>query len=522
MRQTKRCQILNYTIKDVLGMRYMMKKRIFLTGASGSMGQATLKELLKCKDYEVIALVLDSCIDKKIMKPYENESNLKIYYGDLTAYRDVLNCMEDVDIVLHIGALVSPAADDNPELAMKVNYGSTVNIIKAIKEQPDWREIRLVNIGTVAQTGDRMPPIHWGRVGDPLKPSVHDYYAVSKIAAEREVIESGLKYWVSLRQTGILSEKMAKHNDPIMFHNCLDNVLEYVSDRDSAILMKNCCGDTPEEFWGHIYNIGGGESCRVSCYEMFNDMFTALGFENLENVIEANWFAIRNFHGTYYLDSDKLEDYLHFRNDSLQYFYDIYLKNMGIIVPLAKLVNKLPGGEKLMGSIIKKKFSKNLMAGRGTMNWIKNNKTDYINPFFISKGTWDKIPKLNKMQHFRDWNKVVHINHGYDETKPESELSIEDVKGAAKFRGGECLSGIMKTGDWTTKLDWKCAFGHTFQASPRLILEGGHWCPVCERKSWNYHQIAKVNPFFAQVWYPLHDKDEASKEYPKIVSELDV
>ena len=29
-----------------------------------------------------------------------------------------------------------------------------------------------------------------------------DYYAVSKIAAERYVIESGLKYWVSLRQTG--------------------------------------------------------------------------------------------------------------------------------------------------------------------------------------------------------------------------------------------------------------------------------------------------------------------------------
>ena len=44
-----------------------------------------------------------------------------------------------------------------------------------------------------------MPPIHWGRVGDPIKPSMFDYYAVSKVAAERYVIESGLKYWVSLR-----------------------------------------------------------------------------------------------------------------------------------------------------------------------------------------------------------------------------------------------------------------------------------------------------------------------------------
>lgn len=500
-----------------------MKKRVFLTGASGSMGQATLKELLKEKKYEVVALVLNNETDRNIMKPYENEKDLSIYYGDLTVYQDVLTCMKNIDVVLHIGALVSPAADDHPKLAMKINYGSTVNLLRAIKEQPNWQEIRFVNIGTIAETGDRMPPIHWGRVGDPLKPSVYDYYAVSKIAAEREVIESGLKYWVSLRQTGILSEKMAKHNDPIMFHNCLDNVLEYVSDRDSAIMMKNCCADDlAEKFWGHIYNIGGGESCRVSCYEMFEEMFGALGFKNLENVIDANWFAIRNFHGTYYLDSDKLDDFLHFRNDSLQYFYDIYLKNMGVIAPLAKFVNKFPGGEKFMGSIIKKTFAKNLMADRGTMNWIKNNREDHIDPYFISKNTWKKIPKLSEMKHFTDWDKVVPIERGYDESKPEEELTIEDIKGAAEFRGGECMSTDMEIGDWTTPLEWKCAFGHTFKGSPRLILEGGHWCPECERKSWNYHEIAKVNPFFAQVWYPLHDKDEPSKEYPKIVNELDV
>jgi len=501
----------------------MKIKKIFLTGASGSMGQATLKELLKIEKYEIVALVLNNETDKKIMQPFEKENRLNIYYGDLTNYKDVLHCMKSVDIVLHVGALVSPAADDHPQLAMKINYGSTINLIRAIKEQPNWDEIRFVNIGTIAETGDRMPPIHWGRVGDPLKPSVYDYYAVSKIAAERAIIESGLKYWVSLRQTGILSEKMAKHNDPIMFHNCLDNVLEYVSDCDSAIMMKNCCDeDLSEEFWGHVYNIGGGETCRVSCYEMFEKMFGALGFKNLENVIDANWFAIRNFHGTYYLDSDKLNDFLHFRNDSLQYFYDIYLKNMGVIAPLAKIVNKLPGGENLMGCIIKKTFSKNLMADRGTMNWIKNNRTNHIDPYFISKETWENIPSLNNMKHFTDWDKVVHIDHGYDETKPETEFDIEDVKRAAKFRGGECLSESMNRGDWRTKLEWKCAFGHSFQASPKLILEGGHWCPECERKSWNYHEIAKVNPFFAQVWYPLHDKNEPSKEYSKIVSDLDV
>ena len=115
----------------------------------------------------------------------------------------------------------------------------------------------------------------------------------------------------------------------------------------------------------------------------------------------------------------------------------------------------------------------------------------------------------------------MHINHGYDESKPESELDLDDMKGAAQYRGGKLLSTEMATGDWQTKLTFRCAFGHTFEASPRLVLEGGHWCDECERKSWNYGQRAKIDPFFAQVWTPLHGADEL-REYPKEVSENNI
>ena len=92
---------------------------------------------------------------------------------------------------------------------------------------------------------------------------------------------------------------------------------------------------------------------------------------------------------------------------------------------------------------------------------------------------------------------------------------------ATEFRGGKLLSTSMTKGDWSSKLTFECAFGHRFKASPRLILEGGHCCDECERKSWNYGQRAKRDPFFAQVWNPLHEPDEL-REYPKEVSELDV
>ena len=94
------------------------------------------------------------------------------------------------------------------------------------------------------------------------------------------------------------------------------------------------------------------------------------------------------------------------------------------------------------------------------------------------------------------------------------------MRKAAKFRGGELISKTMAKGDWQTKLTFKDAFGHIFDASPRLVLEGGHWCPECEKYSFNYAKRAKVDPFFAQVWNPLHDEKE-QREYLKITSEKD-
>lgn len=506
----------------------MKKQTVFITGATGGMGFESLKQILEDKEKQnIIILVRDSEKNRKLLKDYQDIPELTIKWGDLTNYQDVYDCVKEADIVLHIAAFVSPAADYYPDKAMKNNLGSTKNIVDAIIDQGRELEVKLVNIGTVAETGDRMPPIHWGRVGDPLKPSMFDYYAVSKIAAERYVIESGLKYWVSLRQTGIIGKAMAGIVDAIMFHNCLDNVLEYVSDRDSGRLMRNLClytadGTLPEEFWGHIYNIGGGESCRVSTYEMYQRLYGDIGFTNLDYVINPKWYATRNFHGHFYLDSDKLENYLHFRQDSIEYFYDAYKENLGATVGVSKVICRFPGGQKLMGSIMKKVFLKQALTEHGTVHFIRDHVDDHIDAYWGSKKNWDNIPdKLSDMKHFTDWDKKIVLDHGYDETKPESELNLADVAGAAKFRGGECLSESMETGNWSNKLKFQCAFGHTFEASPRLILEGGHWCPECERKSWNYGKRAKVDPFFAQVWNPLHEEDEI-REYPKAVSDLDV
>ncbi len=88
------------------------------------------------------------------------------------------------------------------------------------------------------------------------------------------------------------------------------------------------------------------------------------------------------------------------------------------------------------------------------------------------------------------------------------------MKQAAKFRGGFCLSDDMVKGDMFTKLTWQCHKGHTFKATPYSILFGGFWCPECFNKPWKNGRMAKYSPYFAQLYYADHSKDEEDDIYP--------
>ena len=169
----------------------------------------------------------------------------------------------------------------------------------------------------------------------------------------------------------------------------------------------------------------------------------------------------------------------------------------------AKLAKFVPGIVKAVG--MKPLTEKPIY---GTMGWFRDNNEQRISAYFGSREEWEKIGTWKTFKIVKPTSEVSYLDHGYDESKPLSELDIEDMKKAAAFRGGECLSESMEKGDLFTPLKWKCAHGHEFEMTPNLVLRGGHWCPEELPMPWNYDEEAKVNPFFAQVWYPLHSKDE--------------
>jgi len=469
------------------------RKHIFLTGASGYMGRAGLDALLERDDrFGITALVLPTDSDCRIMAPYIKRG-VKVIWGDLTRYEDVLECVTGADIVLHVGGLVSPLADSQPERTLKVNVGAVENIVRAIHVQPEPDRVHLVYIGTVAQTGNRPVPIHWGRVGDPIKISTFDTYALSKTIAERMVVDSGLRNWVSLRQTGIARFAATESLDPILFHTPLAGVLEWVTVRDSGRLLANVCEDNvPEEFWGAIYNIGSGQPCRLTNLELFERTFRAMGVREPRRVFEPNWFAQRNFHGHWFSDSDRLERLLKFRTQTL----DAYLAEESQQVPwYTRIAGVFP-------QLLRRRLERVARGPGGTLSWIAQGDKAQIQAFFGSNDAWKAIGGWEDLQFERPSDFPAQLEHGYNETKAREDIALAEVQEAARFRGGEFLSKDMHRGDWHSRLRWRCHAGHEFAASLNLILMGGHWCPVCIGNTQTYPELARYSRFFHQVWAP--------------------
>jgi len=292
------------------------RKRVLITGATGSIGRQTMKFLAERTDQLDVTCFIHKGDPFSRRKEFRKLTmNMTCVYGDISDLGSVMEATHNQDQVIHLAGIIPPLADKVPEMAHRVNVQGTLNLVTALeKNSPD---AFLLYSSSISVYGDRLenPEI---RVGDELKPSLGDEYGQQKLEAERIIQRSRLN-WSIFRLAGIMDPQ---HNKPeaIMFHVPLETSFEICTTRDCGRALVSALDQQPE-LEKRIFNLGGGETCRGKFSEFLSRAFAIGGMGELD--FPKGAFATANFHCGYYMDGDELEYILEFRKDTKEDYFEM-------------------------------------------------------------------------------------------------------------------------------------------------------------------------------------------------------
>ena len=345
-----------------------MKIKVLLTGASGDIGREVLKELIRNdSNFDIRVLSLGSKKEKKYFQLCANK--IQIIWGDIRDLETVNSAVNGVDVIIHLAAIIPPAAEHYPKIAEAVNVGGTKNIIAAILKQKT--PPRLIYTSSVSVYGDRIqnPEI---RVTDSLKPSMGDVYAVTKIQTE-ELIQKSKLEWTIFRLSAIMHPH--RKIQPLMFHLPLDTPMEICNCTDTAFALVQAI--KCDELWGNIYNLGGGENCRIRARDYLHAMFNIFGID--PHILPENAFATRHFHMGHYVDGHKLDHLLRFQRTGLKEHFEDVKKHTSFMKKRA--IQMIP----------KQLIRKYLLSLSEPLQAIKKNNADLILRFYGSREEFELL-----------------------------------------------------------------------------------------------------------------------------------
>jgi nucleoside-diphosphate-sugar epimerase len=285
------------------------KISVLLTGASGTVGIEVLNQLIEMDAFAITVFDKKTTRATKLLSPFKSRINL--IYGDLCHEEDVRNIPDNIDVAIHLAAIIPPLADEKPQLTYNVNVLGTKAILNVLESKSP--NAFFLYSSSISIYGDRVsdPNI---TVNDSLNPSDGDLYGRTKIEAENLIKNSKLD-WSVFRLAAIMkNHKISK----LMFHMPLNTQLEICTPGDAAKAFVEAISKK-DILSKRIFNLGGGENCRISYRKFLEKSFRIFGLGSLN--FPLNTFAQRNFHCGIFNDGDILENILHFRHDTLETYF---------------------------------------------------------------------------------------------------------------------------------------------------------------------------------------------------------
>ena len=277
-------------------------KRVLVTGAAGAIGLNLIKYLLAEGKYEITALDLKNKKVYKRLKRYRKRIN--IIYGDILDRNLIENLVKDHDVVIHLSTCMPPLAEYKRELAQLIEYTGTENIVRAINYYNP--KCYLVYASSTSLYKEQQ-----GHVDNKIKLGEYDYFNEAKEMAEKLICKK-IKNYTIVRVPLVLSDL---RTESFIYNIKRSDYIELISKEDAAYAFCHSL-DKVSSLNKKIINIGGGATCRVVYRELLVDIlkYHGLSFNYLLTTI----FIAKNYNSPVLLDSDKSNEILNYRNDSIQ------------------------------------------------------------------------------------------------------------------------------------------------------------------------------------------------------------
>lgn len=294
--------------------------KVLLTGAFGNIGSNAVAEIVR-KGHTLRCFDLPTRRNRGTAARLARDHDFEVVWGDLCDKETVANAVSGCDVVAHIGFIIPPHADRNPELAEAVNIGGTKNILESVNGA---RLIFASSVATYGNMHDVPPP---RKADDPQTPT--DLYTDQKIRCEQMIRESDI-VWSIFRFSAVQPLSLG-NVDPLMFEVPLDQRIEFLDTRDAGLAVANGVGS--EEIWYKTLLIAGGKDNQMVYDDYIGKIFDAMGVGRLP----AEAFTTERFH-TDWMDTEESQALLQYQRYSFDEFIEELMHRLGIRRTLARLM----------------------------------------------------------------------------------------------------------------------------------------------------------------------------------------
>ncbi|HJP28428.1 MAG TPA: NAD(P)-dependent oxidoreductase, partial [Dehalococcoidia bacterium] len=253
---------------------------VLVTGGAGSMGRLVCARLVadghSVKAFDLASANFEGMPDGVSALP-----------GDLTSADDVGSAVDGVDAAVHLAAILPPVADQQIELAQRVNVEGTQIIVDAIKANAPTA--RLVFSSSVSVYGT---PANDAEVTTSQSYYPDDNYAKTKADSEQIVVNSGLDSCV-LRISGVSIPVFQE--PPTEWPFLPDQKIEFVH-RDDAVNAIIAGVDAELNDSTRIINISGGPTWRMTGSQYVTDYFRMIEVDPADAIYQSepghfSWYS---------------------------------------------------------------------------------------------------------------------------------------------------------------------------------------------------------------------------------------